>query len=89
MPLLPPLTKAALRSQPGSAGSDSRRCVILADKAVVEQQPQSVVVEVAVAAGNPLGVLDFQVEVLGRAVGHGGVVEVRDQLISPDVQGAS
>jgi hypothetical protein len=37
--------------------------VILADAAVVEQQAQPVVVEVAVSTGDPLGVLDFQVEV--------------------------
>ena len=56
---------------------------------MVEQQPQPVVVEVAVSAGDPLGVLDFQVEVLGRAVRDVGVVEVRDQLVAPGVQGAA
>jgi hypothetical protein len=50
--------------------------VIIADAAVVEQQSQPVMVEVAVAAGDSLGVLDLQVEVLGRSVAHRGVVEV-------------
>lgn len=50
----------ALRNQLGSTASDPRRCVIFADQAVVEQHPQSVLVEVAVSAGDPLGVLDFR-----------------------------
>ena len=45
--------------------------------------------EVAVAAGDPLGVLDLQVEVLGRAVAHRGMVEVRAQLDPPGVQCAA
>jgi hypothetical protein len=59
--------------------------VIVADAAVAEQQPQPVVVEVAVSAGDPLGVLDFQVEILGQAVRHRAVVEVRNQLDPPQV----
>jgi len=53
---------------------------------VVEQQSQPVMVEVAIAAGDPLRVLDLQVEVLGRPVRHIGVVEVRAQLDPPGVQ---
>jgi hypothetical protein len=60
--------------------------VIIADAAVVEQQSQPVMGEVAVAAGDSLGVLDFQVQVLGRPVAHRGVVEVRAELGAPGVQ---
>ena len=56
---------------------------------MVKQQAQPVVVEVAVSAGDSLGVLDFQVEVLGRSVRHVGMVEVRDELDAPGVQGAA
>ena len=56
---------------------------------MVEQQSQSVVGEVAVAAGDRLGVLDLQVEVLGWPVADGGMVEVRAQLGSPGAQRAA
>ena len=56
---------------------------------MVEQESQSVVGELAVATGDPLGVLDFEVEVLGGPVAHRGVIEVRAQLGLPGVQGAA
>ncbi len=46
----------------------------MVDAAVVEQQSQPVVVEVVVAAGDPLGVLDLQVQVFGRSFADRGVV---------------
>jgi hypothetical protein len=51
--------------------------VILVDAAVVEQQSQPVVVDVAVAAGDPLRVLDLQVEVLGGPVRHIGPEDLK------------
>jgi hypothetical protein len=64
--------------------------MIFVNAAVVKQQSQPVVVEVVVAAGDPLGVLDLQVEVLGRAVRDVGVVEVRAQLFERrGVQGSA
>ncbi len=62
--------------------------MIFADESVVEQQSQSVMGEIAVSAGDPLGVFDLQVEVFGRPVAHGGVIEVGAQLRAPGVQGA-
>jgi hypothetical protein len=63
--------------------------VIFLDAAVVEQQSQPVVVEVAVSAGDPFGVLDLQVEALGGSVGHVGVLEVSGQFLAPGVQSAA
>src|ERR1700712_931886 len=79
----------ALRSQAGPAGSDLWGAVSLATAAVVEQQSQPVVAEVSVAAGDPLGGVDLQVEVLGGSIGGRRVVEVGEQLAAPGVQGAS
>jgi hypothetical protein len=60
--------------------------VIFADAAMIEQQSQSVMANFY-SLSVSFGVFDFQVEVLGRPVAHGRMVEMGAQFVVPGVQG--
>jgi hypothetical protein len=64
------------------------RVVILPGDAAVEDEPNSVVVEVAESLAGPFDLLDQQVGRFSGSVGDAAGVEVGQQYLPPGVDGA-